>query len=355
MTQKFTAIWQPGGPGKQKERDWILEIFRPYLDNHIVDGKHEVVCDNAILFDAFIHSYDPSYYKKFKGLNAFLCIFLDEFYEGRYELYENFKGVWRTHWSSVFNPTYVRALPIGRPEEMDLTLEIPKASERRFVWSAIGGLSKSSRPDVLHAFGKIEPHFVFATDRPGGYISMPPSLRKPLSRPEYQRVMLNSIFSPSPMGNANIECRRTYEAMDCGSIPIVERRIGLDYYKELLGSHPIPTVRSWSEARSLVVDLLDNPQRLDALQAEIHGWWSEKIAQIRAEIGEFIEERSNDPTDATRKLFEPRANSNIWRYFELARHHDLRAGGRRIAMIVSRVLQGSRLRKAHGHYKAPVG
>lgn len=60
---------------------------------------------------------------------------------------------------------------------------------------------------------------------------------------EQQRAMLDSIFSPCPQGNVLLETPRVYEALQCGSIPIVERRLTLDYYKQLLGPHPLPTVR----------------------------------------------------------------------------------------------------------------
>lgn len=353
MTRKFTAIWQPGNDGKQRETEWIAEIFGPYINDHIIDGGHQVVCDNAILFDAFIHSRDPSYYEEFRGKNAFLVHFIDEFYEGSYDLYRNFRGVWRNCWSSVFDPTYVRALPQGYAEGMDHRLEIPRASERPYIWSAVGALTKSSRPDLLRAFATVEPHFVFATDRPAGYVLKPAELSKPLSRLQYQRVMLDSIFSPSPMGNAHIECRRTYEALECGSIPIVERRLGLDYYKELLGPHPIPTVRSWEQARSLVVKLLESPQRIDDLQAECRTWWAKYKAQLCSETGVFLEERSVAADVDERPMFQPRANTNLWRCTELARHHDLRAAGRRLTLMISRLAQGRRLRKAFPRFRAP--
>ena len=49
--QKFTAIWQAADP---KEREWIEELFGPYIQEHVFDGAHSLVLDNAILMDAFI-------------------------------------------------------------------------------------------------------------------------------------------------------------------------------------------------------------------------------------------------------------------------------------------------------------
>jgi hypothetical protein len=221
---------------------------------------------------------------------------------------------------------------------------------------------------MVRAFAKIEPHYLFAVDTLPGYVSragffpersgdgilpkpaVASELPLDMSRIQYQRTLLDSIFSPSPMGSANLECTRTYEALECGSIPIVERRIGLDYYRELLGPHPLPTVRSWPEARNLVHGLLQNPERLDALQAECVAWWAEKKAALRAEVGAFLEERSADTTAGDKRMFEPWANSNLWRCAELTRHHDLRTAGRRVALMASRIARGKQPRAAVAPY-----
>ena len=108
--RKYTAIWQSRVP---HERDWIEEIFDPYISGHVTDGKHRVVLDNAILMDAFIQCHDPAYYAQFRGRNAFLVHFLDETYEGGYERYNNFRGVFRCFWSNTFDSNRVMKMPLG--------------------------------------------------------------------------------------------------------------------------------------------------------------------------------------------------------------------------------------------------
>jgi hypothetical protein len=367
---KFTALFQYSHKTMDREKEWFEELFSSFIGEEIHDGEHKIVCDDVILIDAFIHANDPEYYKRFKGKNAILMHFADEFYEGHYEIYQNFKGVVRTHWSGVFNPAYVKQIPSGYVKGMDRTLEIPLASARPFVWSFAGELNKSSRLDMAGAFARIEPHYLFAFDShvPGydfragvfperlgdGIVPIIADAAKPMgmTRTQYQRTLLDAIFSPSPMGSATIEGGRTYDALENGSIPIVERRLGLDYYREVLGPHPLPTVRSWPEARDLVRTLLRDPNRLDALQAECTSWWAQKKATLRDEVGAFIKARSADPVaTGERPMVEPKANSGIWRLTELARHHDLRAGGRRAARIAARVLQGKRARAAVAAFK----
>jgi len=336
MTQKFTAIFQPADRKRHLEQEWLEEIFGPFLDNRITDGEHKVVCDNAIVFDSFIHTVDPAYYGKFKGKNAFLVQMLDETYAGSYHLYKNFRGVYRNHWSSVFNPAFVRALPYGYRIDMDRTQETTPASRRPYLWGFAGAVTRGTRATMAAALGKVEPHYFYSSTPRRGHITPPPETEFGLPGLRYQRILLDSIFTPSPMGNVNIECYRTYEALECGSIPIVERRLGLDYYKELLGPHPIPTVRSWPEARALIGGLLRSPERLNALQAECIAWWSSKKARLREEIGAFLQERSMDAASGERPMYSPWAQSRVWRYGELLRHHDLDAVWRRAMLQASR-------------------
>ncbi len=344
MSNKFTAIWQAPTP---RQREWVAEIFGPYIAENVYDGKREVVLDNAILFDAFIFLYDESYYKRFKGKNAFLVHLVDEYYSGPYQIYENFKGVYRNHWTDVFNPTYVKTLPLGYNAGFDMTLPIPAASSRRFIWSFAGQIGKSSRPDAIRALSKAEPHFVFATDEAAGYLSWPAALPRSLAMPEYQRSMLDAVFRPCPMGNVNIECHHFYEALECGSIPIVERRLTLDYYRDMLGPHPVPTIRSWGEARALVAELLADPARLDALQAECMAWWAAKKVELRKEAGVFLAARTADPAPRTAAMFEPKANTRLWRWTELLRHHNLEALWRRATLTVKRLVFEGRIRVAY--------
>lgn len=345
---RFTAIWQAEHPN---EREWIDEIFGPFIAEHVTDGKHEVVLDNAILLDAFTYCFDPAYYARFRGKNAFLVDFLDENYEGgRYELYRNFRGVFRCFWSGAFVEGHVRKLPLGYGKGMARgERALTPASRRRYVWSFIGEASKSTRPDAMRALGRIEPHFLFSTnDVPGLAI-----LNRVGGRPrrfapeEFTQVLLDSAFSPCPMGNVNIECFRVYESLEWGAIPIVEKRATLDYYRQLLGDHPMPTVRSWAEAARLITRMMRNPDDMDALQQQCLAWWAEYKRAYRAEAGQFLEERSARATEETGPLTTPVQQMPGWRTMELLRHHNASAFLRRMHRQATRLLRDKKVRVAH--------
>ena len=343
--QKLTAIWQSETP---HEREWIEEIFGPYISEHVTDGKHELAMDNAILCDAFVHCYDKAYYAKFRGLNAYLIQFLDENYDGGYDRYENFRGVFRCHWSNVFNANYVRKMPLGYSNGLARGRRITPASQRTYVWSFAGHVDKSSRPEMAQELARVEPHYLFSNGPVPGFVTPLPSseYKRTLPPDAYYDLLFDSMFSPCPMGNVNLECFRVYEALECGSIPIVEKRLTMDYFRTLLGDHPIPTVRSWREARHLIGRFLRDPDGLNALQEKCAGWWKDYKKEYSASVGRFLAERS-----ASVPKIEPAVSGlyrvPLWQAFELLRHHNARAATKRVRRQLSRLMQGQQFRVAH--------
>ncbi len=342
----YTGIWQAKDP---HEREYIEEIFAPYISSYVTDGRHELALDNAILFDAFCYAQDQSYYKKFRGKNAFLVHFLDENYEGAYELYENFKGVLRCYWSDVFNTERVLALPSGYCNGIERNRPaLTPASARKYVWSFAGQMNKSSRPDVAYALASVQPNFLFAVDEVRGFTfhNRIGGRQRRFPRGEYAEFLYESSFSPCPMGNANLESFRVYESLECGAIPIVEKRRSLDYFRELLGDHPMPAVRSWRQARGLIVDLLERPEQMDALQRDCYTWWQGYKQQYTAEIGVFLRRRAPAPADDPTPILLPHYGKRGWQIRELLRHHDARAFARRVRTQGERLLKGAGSRVA---------
>jgi hypothetical protein len=89
---KLTFLWQSE---KLSEREWIEDIFASVADEQVFDGEHRIVLDNCLLIDSFIHSQPRDYYAQFSGRNAWLLHLSDETYEGGYDIYQNFRGVFR--------------------------------------------------------------------------------------------------------------------------------------------------------------------------------------------------------------------------------------------------------------------
>lgn len=340
---KFTAIWQSDG---FFERYWLKSLFEPYISDHILDGKHELVMDNVILFDAFVYSNDPEYYAKFSGKNAYLVHLGDEFYELGTDRYVHFRGVFRTMWSKVFNPEHVLVLPLGY--SLQNQASFVTASERRYAWSFVGEAGKSSRPDMVRSLSAIEPHICFSSTPVRGvtFFDQTPLGKKRIPRQDFAQILAQSAFAPAPMGNASLESCRIYDALEAGAIPIIERRLTLDYFKQLLGDHPLPTVRSWSEARMLIEKTLRDPSRLNDLQEQCQRWWKRYQVSLGETIGKFLAERSH-AQDSVVPLRSSLAKLPFWKYAELTRHQDLASFARRFRMQIGRAVKGKNWRIAH--------
>jgi hypothetical protein len=340
--QKYTAIWQSQKPN---EEDWIKEILGPLVGEYVTDGKHEVVLDNALLLDAFICIHDPAYYEKFKGKNAYLVHLLDEGYVGPYDIYNNFRGVIRCFWSDIFDQRYVTKMPLGYCQGIGggRSAALP-ATQRRYVWSFVGQTGKATRPDAIRALAGVGPNFLSSTDFPVRGNSINPDGGRPqlLGSREFSQLLSNTVFAPCPMGNVNIECFRTYEALERGAIPIVEKRWGLDYYRNLLGNHPMPTVRSWSEARRMVQAMMKNGDQIDRVQRECIEWWDGYKRSYTASIAEFLENRARDGS-ANNPMASKLSSVPGWRVLELARHHNASALFRRVGLHARRLFKERKL------------
>ena len=337
FSQKFTAIWQSKKAGRDYPLyDWTMRVFAPYIGEIIFDGDHRVAMDNAIVFDAWVYANDSSYYEQFKGKNAFLMHYGDEFYELGVDRYRHFRGVFRMIWSAVFNPEHVMTIPLG-PYLEKPPAEVNGVFARRYAWSFIGEAGKVSRPDMVRAMSSIEPHLCFSSTPVRGKTFMAMGERR-FPKPEFYEVLSQSVFAPSPMGNASIESCRPYDALEMGAIPIVERRLTLDYYKGLLGDHPLPTVSSWREGRMLVNRLLRKPDELQQLHNACLSWWRDYQRKLIAEIGSFLEERSRKNDDLV-PLRSRLPGLPFWQYAELLRHHNLPALYRRAERQIGRLVK----------------
>ena len=344
---KFTAIWQSSARGADWPLfDWLKRLFEPYIAEHIFDPHHQVVMDNAIVFDAWVYSYDPAYYARFKGKNAFLVHIGDEFLELGFDRYVYFRGVFRMIWSSVFNPRHVMTLPLGSYINSP-PASITPVAERRYAWSFIGDAEKVSRPDMVRAFSTLEPHVCYSsTPVPGvTFFERGPTGKRRIPEADFFRILGDSVFAPAPMGNATIESCRPYDALEFGAIPIIERRLTLDYYKGLLGSHPLPTVSSWAEGRQFANRLINDPPRLEALHTTCMQWWAGYKRDLIRNIGVFLEERSQASDDLV-PLRSHLPHLPLWQYGELLRHHNLPALSRRVSKQIRRLVKQRRWRQS---------
>jgi GR25 family glycosyltransferase involved in LPS biosynthesis len=94
-----------------------------------------------------------------------------------------------------------------------------------------------------------------------------------LSKDEYLKKMLSSIFVPCPDG-VNAETFRVYEALDAGCIPIVLHSERNDMWFRWISSHvPILDINSWDNALRNMYQLLSKPATLEIYRNEVITAW----------------------------------------------------------------------------------
>jgi hypothetical protein len=330
---KLTFLWQSQ---TIYEREWILDIFASVTGEQVFDGKHRIVLDDCLLIDSYINSQPRDYYDQFLGRNAWLLQLSDETYEGGYDVYRNFRGVFRNYWSSIFNPRRVLHLPLGYTNGFTHEAIGPDIERRLYVWSFLGHTGKSSRPEMIEALLPLRPNFVHATEQ---------GRHQHAGKNEYQRILRDSIFVPCSMGNVNLESFRVYEALECGAIPILEKRPGLDYFTRLLGSHPLPTFGNWRQAARFVASIRDDRNALGNLQKQCLAWWTGYKQSLRERIDSFLE---TTPGDEAGSYIHWRHSLPGWQTAELLRHHTMPAVARRVKLHFERLSKEGKLRKSSG-------
>ena len=99
-----------------------------------------------------------------------------------------------------------------------------------------------------------------------------------LNTEEYRNVLSESIFVPCPRGNTSVDTFRLYEALEVGAIPIVEKS---DYWRNLLGEHPLIETASWENIFNDINLLLENSQWIIEHSKKVESWWVEYKKQLK--------------------------------------------------------------------------
>lgn len=255
----------------------------------------------------------------------------DERFGGGYHAYREFDFVIRNYHSSKFAVPGVMTIPLGFASVTTSAQPALAATRRPFVWSFLGNVN-GVRTTMIRRLRTTKPHCCYTYDsRISGATKQEPA--------RYADVLAKSAFSPCPMGNVNLETFRMYEALEAGSIPLTERRSTLRYFECLLPGSPILSFSSWSSAQRFVDRICKHPAELDRLQQATCEWWSAYKFSLKTTVREFcivglegrfrVEMRRN-------WRYRPPLVDQVWRIFELLRHHNFAALLFRVRITVKR-------------------
>lgn len=323
-------VWMCSGLA---EREWLEYLLSDFQIEHVVPERYPIPLSDRTIYVVSTNiiplSRLPEHLQDLQSptrpaTGVGLIHLSDEWYGQDYGYYSHFDFVLRNHFSKSLQKPGILQFPLGLPRVTPVAGAIVAQSSRRYAWSFCGN-RVASRFEMLSVFSRIAPAYV-----------LPQGRRIP--RDEFQEVLQQSKFVPCPMGNVMLETWRAYEALEAGCIPLLERRTTMDYYRNLLGDHPIPTFSSWRDARRFVLQQLQSPADLDRRQAEILQWWRGAKAIWRNRVAEFTVAGlwGHHRKHLTHFAFLRNPTRRLWQYSELARHHTSRALLRRAGDMLGR-------------------
>lgn len=321
-------VWHHPGV---RQKAWIRFLFGDLVTGEIEDPDFACFEDDTIHVVSMIfkplREMEP-YFQECRKLcrNIVLYHAGDEWFSGGCGSYRYFDNVIREMPSFFTRADGIMVVALGDPNLTPIS-SAPPASRRPFLWSFAGEV-RNTRLEMVKCFNHL----------PRGRL-VDSAVVPPLALGEYQALLRESTFAPCGMGNVVTESWRVYEAIEHGAIPIVERRLTLDYYTNLLGKHPIPTFRNWKLAAGYVADLMHRDEEMDALQREITSWWQAYKRELTDRIGTMLLRSHNH---ALRQFADRSVNRNMLvheflRVMELLRHQSAMNIRRRFANPVSPV------------------
>jgi hypothetical protein len=169
-------------------------------------------------------------------------------------------------------------VPLGVPNNFVARRSSERITDRRFAWSFLGEVKNKSRRNMVDQLERVRgPRFVHSITTWNADDS--------LRGASYSDILADSIFVPSPPANVHRECYRTYEALECDAIPVVDA----DYYRETFGA-PFPIVQSnWEDAPEVLNALLADTRSLQKLHHECRSWWKAAKGRYPQEISALAE------------------------------------------------------------------
>lgn len=261
---------RPGFP----ELPWLRFLLGDLLGEVVDDPDRRLVLPHSVIVTDRPDSLRGRTLAAVRRLGTVgLLHVADRRYRSGLEAYRSFGFVWRTYYHSGLSDWAVRQLPLGPVAVPDIAaapsaVALRPPAERLYTWSFAGPLT-GARPEMIEAFRAIDGGHEQVTRGLGVSDGDDPGATSVLD------TLGDSVFAPCGSDGVHLESPRIYEALEAGAIPVVERRRRLDYFHQLLGDHPLPTVASWPEAPTLVRGLLADQRVLGALHRRVVGWWTE--------------------------------------------------------------------------------
>ncbi len=280
MRNEISIAWRQGQ--HIWEGDWLRLILRSVQIRDLepcieVEPGFLICVDNQLTVEKGLE------YKRLFELGNRICLvhLSDEHFSDDLSAYQWCSIVIRNYWSPLLSGlSGVTFFPLGYRSGFSREDPIKPAASRMHTWGFAGDTGKSTRRSMVESLQGYRPGRLHVTEGFNGKNTMDVA--------EYRSFMDDCIFAPCPSGSVNLDSFRVYEALEAGCIPIVERREGFDYFTALLGTHPMITIDTWSDAPAKIEDVIGRDD-VERIQSSCGEWWRHYKMNLSRKIGHDIQ------------------------------------------------------------------
>jgi hypothetical protein len=253
----------------------INTIFKSHKEFKKFIGLNGEIHEGAIITMSLYHNekYMDKLNKYISNLDWVLIIFTGN--ELNSDAYRELKHPNMKIWLQTpkENDEADRYLPFGYPSNIEY-----KEEKKKYDWFFAGQVTHKARIDCMNQLKKL----------PNGKLLETNGFNKGYPYEEYIKYMVESKIIPCPAGPATPDTYRVYEALEVGSLPIVDNDW---YWKKVFGFNPFPFVENWKHfSKHYYYELSQFDEKIKLIK---HWWKSYKKSLYYNLIDDVNELRSN--------------------------------------------------------------
>ena len=272
------------------EVDWIKELFFDNVSRYVYYTDNSIDYSNKLFIvinSHFINTFVSFFNNKLQKHKFYLIVISDEGYTFPLQIYNipNILYIFNTQKPTHIYVNNMIHITLGYKQGLfkdKSSLDVQRNTKREYIWSFCGQVSKSGRKRVVDKISHIKPNYIHTNTSYGSSDC--------LDVVSYRTILENTIIVPCLPGFVNIDTFRLYEALECGCIPIVLKYNSNfdknnEYFKIILGEHPLPTINNTDELNSKINELLAND--FEKKRVEIYTWYNNFKDLLKLQIKEI--------------------------------------------------------------------
>lgn len=218
------------------------DLFPQYNDKEIPDFRHAIVMVSGKPSIPEL----ASYINRLKSATVILCSEEDAFFQWKKIVpkRDNF-DVWTQYYNPLTKREIKERILLGAPYRIK-DYKINKHLPKKYLWSFVGQVQNPFRQQAVEVLSKMDDGYLKGISGFGGYTP------DGMDYQEYLDIMCQSKFVICPAGSMSVDSFRLYEAMECGAIPITDKRAPRDhpdhnYWSDVCPYNGLTYLWEWDE------------------------------------------------------------------------------------------------------------